>query len=385
MIDSLHIRKVTSRADHRAFFAFPWTVYRHDPNWIPQLKSMRRELLDKQKNPAWEYMEGDYFLALRGEQVVGTIAAFVNHRHNEFSDESVGWFGAFEVLDDVEAAHALLDTALEWVRTHGLDTLRGPQTFTTHEEIGLLIDGFAPPVLLMPYHPPYYQGFIEARGFVKSMDYFSFYYDWKLLQEFGYEPRLERIVQRVTRSGSITTRPIDRKRLHEEFALFKDLYNRAWVANWGFVPMTERELDALIEGLGMIFDPDLALFAEVDGEAVGFIIIVPDFNQVLRCARPHPNTPELVTLLRALWHWKLRPKINQGRVPLMGVVQEHRTRGIDLLMYYRIMLTMRAKGYQSLDSGWIVENNQDMMGVLKGLQMQIYRTYRLYEKLTSSP
>lgn len=106
MASTVSIRKVDNAADFKAFFEFPWTLYKGDPNWVPTLLSMRRELLDKQKNAAWDYMEGDYFAAWRGDKIVGTIAAFINHRHNEFHEEHIGWFGAFEVYDDAEAARA---------------------------------------------------------------------------------------------------------------------------------------------------------------------------------------------------------------------------------------------------------------------------------------
>ena len=170
MSNPVAVRKVENAGDFRAFFEFPWHLYKNDPHWVPPLLSMRRDLLDKEKNPAWaEYMEGDYFAAWRGDQIVGTIVAYINHRHNKFHEEHIGWFGAFEVYDDQEAATALLETAAEWVKSRGYDAVRGPQTFTTHEECGLLVDGFTRPTLLMPYNYPYYQQLVENAGFHKNM------------------------------------------------------------------------------------------------------------------------------------------------------------------------------------------------------------------------
>lgn len=375
------VRKVENAADSKAFFELPWKVYRNDPNWVPQLLSMRRELLDKHHNPAWEYMEGDYFIAQRGDQVVGTIAAFVNHRHDEFHNEKIGWFGAFDVFNDHEAAAQLLETAEHWVKARGINTVRGPQTFTTHEDVGLLIDGFERPVVLMPYHPPYYRALIEQQGYTEKLDTFSFYFDWDMLKAADLEPRFERITNRIQQRGTVNLRPIDRKNLRRDFELFKEIYNKAWVDNWGFVPMTEKELNALIEGLSMIFDPDLAVFAEINGQVVGFLIVVPDFNQVLHAAYPQPGTPEIFTLIKAGWHWKVRPVITATRVPLMGVLGEHRTKGIDMLMYYHVMKELRRKGFKSVDCGWILESNHDMIGIMRGFGMKQYRTYRLYEKI----
>jgi GNAT superfamily N-acetyltransferase len=260
------------------------------------------------------------------------------------------------------------------------------QTLTTHEEVGLLIDGFAPPILLMPYHHSYYQGLIECQpGFEKGMDQYSYYYNWNMVQENNVEERLNRIVTRILQRGKITLRSLDRKNLKSEFALFKQLYNRAWSANWGFVPMTEKELDALIEGLGLIFDPDLACFAEIDGQPIGFIIVVPDLNQVLHKVRPRPSLPEIWWLLQVGWHWKVRNVIDRCRIPLMGVVPEHRNKGVDVAMCHRSLQEIRKKGYQEVDCGWILETNHDMRGFIESLNMTKYRTYRLYEKPLNQP
>src|SRR5215467_536238 len=121
MSNQVIVRKVETSREYQAFVEFPWQLYGNDANWVPPLLSMRRDLLDKRKNPEWQYLQGDYFAAWRGEQLVGTIAAFVNHRHNECNHDHIGWFGAFEVLEDEEAALALLNTAVDWVQSRGYD------------------------------------------------------------------------------------------------------------------------------------------------------------------------------------------------------------------------------------------------------------------------
>lgn len=378
------VRQVENARDFSAFFRFPWQLYRHDPNWTPVLLSMRREQLDKDKNPAWEYLEGEYFVAWRGDEAVGTIAAFVNHRHNEFHDENIAWFGFFETIDDANVARALLDTASDWAARNGFDALRGPQSFTTHDECGLLVEGFSRPVMLMSYNLPYYSNLIEQSGFHKVMDVFSFYfyYDESQYGQSRMAQRVDRIIERLKQRSNAVVRPIDSKNLRRDFALFKALYNDAWEANWGFTPMTDRELDALIESLAQFFDPSLACFAEVDGEPVGFLLAIPDFNQVLQHARPRPGVPEVVTLLRALWHWKLRPKITWIRIPLMGIKPEYRRMGLDLMMYHHIREVMRnrARPYHHVDSSWILETNQDLIGVLEKIGMKKYKTHRFYQK-----
>lgn len=381
MRQPVSVRKVDTPADYKVFFEFPWRVYKDDPNWVPPLLSMRTELLSKEKNAAWDYMVGDYFVAWRGDEPVGTIAAFINHRHNEHWKTRVGWFGAFDCYDDQEAADALLKTACEWVKDKGYPTIMGPQTFTTHEEVGLLIDGFEQPLLQMPYHRPYYQKLIESAGFTKSMDTNSYYYDWEQVARDNFEERLSKIVEWRMKKGGITVRPSNPKDRRGDFALIKRLYNDAWDANWGFVPLTERELDAMIESLGLVFRADWTFFAYIDNEPVGMVMSVGDFNQVLKYAQPRPGVPEPITLLRAAWHWKIRPKISRVRVPLLGVLPEHRKKGVDLVMIYHLVKAIKqSPGITQADAGWILESNLDMAGMLRGFGMDTYRTYRMYEK-----
>lgn len=384
MVTTVTVRKVENKADHQVFFRFPWKIYKDDPNWVPPLLSIRRDTLNPEKNPSWDYLEGDYFIAWQGEEPVGTIAAFVNNWHNEFHNEHVAWFGFFESIHDKAVGQALLETAVQWSVEHGYDAVRGPQSFTTHEECGLLIDGFERPVMLMPYNPPYYQELLEDAGFHKAMDTFSFYYNWDMLKENNAVNRIERLIKRVNRNTNFSVRPINRKNLKADFAIFKEIYNDSWDNNWGFTPMTEKELDNLVESLGMFFDPHLACFVEDDGKPVGFMLGVPDFNQVLYHAQARPGIPEPITLLRALWHWKIRTKIDTFRIPLMGVRPEYRKKGLDLLMYDYFLreLPKLSIQYKHMDSGWILESNQDMMGILQSVGLDPYRHYRFYEKAT---
>lgn len=383
MSSTVAVRKVETKRDHKAFFEFPWTLYKDDPNWVPPLRSIRSDTLNREKNPAWEYLEGDYYLAWRGDEVVGTIAAFVNRHHNEYNKENIAWFGFFECYDDQEVANALLNTAIDWARLQGYDGIRGPQNFTTHEECGLLVDGFVPSVLLMPYNPPYYQKLVENIGFQKVMDAYSFFGDFNP-DTFPQHPnyaRLKKLVKRIKRNDDISVRRVNRKDLKKDFKLFQQIYNEAWAENWGFTPMTDPELKALVDAMGLLFDPKLSAIVELNGEPVGFMIGVPDFNLIFKEVYPRPGVPEPWSLLKVLWHWKIRPKMNVFRVPLMGVKPEYRSRGLDLVMYELFVDTIiqREVPYYMMDCGWILESNHDMMGVLKGGGLEIYKTHRFYE------
>jgi len=372
------IKKVETKAEHRAFFELPWKLYKNDPNWVPPLKSQRRDTLDKKKNPAWEYMEGDYFLAWRSKEVVGSIAAFVNHRHNEFANENIAWFGMFETIEDQTVSDALLDTAIKWAKDHGYDALKGPANFTLHEECGLLIENFDPPVILMPYNPPFYQQLIENKGFNKAMDVHSTYYDYELLAQSNLLERLEKITSRLMKRGNITVRNIDMSRKDEEFVKFKEIYNDAWASNWGFVPMTEKELDALVDSLGQLLDPNLAIFAEVNGHLAGFVMSIPNINQALAKVRTSPKTPEIWSLLKLLYYWKFTNTVDSCRMPLLGIREEYRNMGIyQILTKAMLENVMNNTSYQWQDAGWVLETNPLVDMVIK-LGGTTYKTYRFY-------
>ncbi len=376
----VEIRKVVTDADLKTFTEFPWTLNKGDPNWVPNLLSIRRDLLNKKKNPSWAYMDGEFFLAVRDGKVVGTIGAVINHRHNEFHNEQVGWFGAFEVYDDQEAATALLNAAADWIKGQGYPVMRGPQSFTTHEETGLLVDGYTRPILLMPYNKPYYERLVLGAGLTPILDTYSYTLSSEKAESTGLLERLKRITESIMKRNKITVRPIDRKNLKQDFVLFKELYNSAWDKNWGFVPMTPDELDALVASLGQFFDPRLAFFGYVDGKPAGFILAIPDFNEVLHKAQPKPSEPEPLTLIKALYYWKIRPVMTWARVPLMGVKEEYRSKGVDAVLYFHVLDALLKSGYKYGDFGWILSTNKSMNSIASSFGSEIYKTYRYFER-----
>ena len=375
----LEIRPLANRKEFAAFFRFPWAHYADDRHWVPPLLSMRRQLLDREKHPAWKYMDGEFFAAWRDGRMVGTVAAFVNHEHNRYHQENIGFFGLFESIDEAAVAAGLLEAAGDWLRGQGVDAIRGPANLTTNEECGLLVENFSQPVILMPYNPPYYQALIEAAGFVKAMDVHCMYMNRRLIAEGDTLARLEKLVQRASRRSKITVRPMNMRDRAGEFRLFREIYNAAWVKNWGFVPMNEEELQALVDDLGMLVESELAFFAEIEGEPVGFALSIPNFNEALHRAYPRPGVPEWLTLARVVWNWKIRRGIKGVRMPLMGVKQEHRSKGVDLALLLALTKALLPSRYDYLDSGWILESNP-LISISLNLGSEIYKTHRFYQK-----
>lgn len=376
------IHPVETTEERRAFLAFPWRVYKNNPYWVPPIFSERMSFTDPKKNPFFEHAKVQFFTAKRGDEIVGTIAAFTNHQYNEFQGENIGFFGFFEVLEDKEAADALLETAENWAREQGHEALRGPAQFSTNDECGLLVDGFDdPPRILMTYNPPYYVDYIEARGYENAMDLWAYSVNTNIFEKGAkYPEKLKRVVKKVKERGEITLRKINMKHYDKEIERVKVIYNSSWAKNWGFVPMTDAEIEKLGEDLKPIIDPDLVLVAEVEGKAVGFSLTLPDLNKFLRMAYPKPNTPEWWTMAKFAWHWKIRNKVDWIRVFALGIIPEYRGRGIDALFYYETGMEAFRKGIPYAEMSWILANNDMMNRGIRLMGGEVYKTYRFYEK-----
>ena len=381
----LEIRPVRTPADKKAFVELPWKIYHGDPFWVPPLLSLAYEVIDTKKHPFYEFAQLALFSAWRGDQLVGRVGAVDNPRHNQTHNDKVGFFGFFEAENDLEAAQALFGAAGDWFRVRGKDTIRGPANPSVNDEYGLLVDGFdRPPVILMTYNPSYYMDLIEGAGFEKAMDLWAWYTP---LARYGgvkadrLPEKLVRVAWAVRRRYGYTVRTLGMRDFDHEVGKIKMIYQNAWEKNWGAVPMTDHEFEHTAAGLKRMADPDLVFIVEdPEGNVVGMSLTLPDINQALLRACPHPGTPEPLTLLRLLWRWKVRSCIDAVRVVLLGVLEPYRKQGVDALLMYETAQAALIKGYTWGEMSWILETN-DMMN--RGIEMmgaEVYKTYRIYQK-----
>ncbi len=378
MMSSLIVLRVDN-LDTR-FCNFVWHLNKDQPNWIAPLVSSRKALLDEESNPGWEYLEGQAYIAVESDRVVGTIMAVINHRHNQYWNTNVGWFGFFDCINSVEVASMLLSEAENWLTEKGVDSVMGPQSLTTHDETGLLIDNFDQPVLLMPWNQPYYQELLEKCGYKVHTELFSFLGTRTGVVNNGMESRLSKITDRLLSQNNITIRPFDLKNKNSEFTLLREVYAKAWDKNFGFVPLTDRELDHLVDELGMLVDSRFAYFAFSGEQVVGMAVAVPDLNQAFARARPHPNTPKWLTLLRTAYHWKLGGAVSKLRYALLGVHPDFRHMGIDLALTYKIAAaSLSAKEYESIDCGWVLATNP-LVNITEKLGLVKYKTHAWFSK-----
>lgn len=374
----IQIELVETKRQLQQFIKVAWKVYREDPNWVPWMYHERLDFLDKRKNPFFEHSEADYFIARRNGEAVGIIAAILNHRHNEFHNENAAHFGFFEVLDDPEAAAALLDTAVKWAADRGVDKIVGPMNLSTNDECGLLVDGFdSAPVVMMTYNPPYYVDFIEAAGFTKAMNLWAWHaYVDDVVNNMP--EKMVRIVGKVKERYGLSMRNLDLNDWDNEVARVREIYNGAWEKNWGFIPMTDAEFDHLASALRAIVDPAIAFIVEKDGQPVGFALSLPNANEPLH--KFHPGASILASYLGGAYTLMNKRKVAGLRVLVLGVLEQYRKRGIDALLYYETAKAASANGYKWAEASWILESNVMMNRALSTIGAEIYKTYRVYEK-----
>jgi GNAT superfamily N-acetyltransferase len=371
---SPNVRPVRSRRDLNAFVKLPFRLHRGTP-WVPPLITERREFLDRDKNPFFEHAEAEYFLAERDGEVVGRITAQIDDRWTQFQGGNDGMFGFFESEDDPEVARALVAAAAEWARAHGRERMLGPMDFTTNDECGLLVEGHElEPLVLEPWHPPYYQRLLEALGMTKAMDLWM----WRLaMGELKQGDQFHDFIHQASRAAreehGVVVRKMRKRDLEAEVARFMDVYNEAWGHNWGFVPITEAEVRFQAKNLKPILDENWAMVAERDGEVVGAALSLPDVNQVL--ARMNGR------LLPFGW-WRFlvgRRRIDRIRVFALGVKPAYQHLGVAAALYVRHLEVAARVRQKWGEMGWILEVNEPMNRAMEGMGGTVTKRYRLYE------
>ncbi len=363
------VRAVRGRREMREFIRLPWRVYEGDPFWVPPLLAERRRFFDRRRNPFFRQAEAEYFAPERSGRIGGTMAAFIDREDLRLHDAAAGLFGFFETIRDYDVAARLFDAARQWLGERGMRLMRGPFNFSTNHEVGLLVDGFEnPPVVLTTYNPPYYREFAERYGFTKAKDLYAYWID-----RGPPPPGMVQAAERVRERANVRVRPVNLRAYRREALTIREIYNRAWSQNWGFVPVGEEEVVEVARALKLIADPDLTLIAELDGRPVGFVICLPDVNRAIK-----PLDGRLLPLgwLKFL---RERRRIDFIRIFALGVLPEHHPVGIGALLYLHVWEAGLRKGYRAGEMSWILEDNLPMNTAAQLMGGRIYKTWRIYE------
>ena len=373
----IEIVPVDGKADKDAFIKVPFALYRDDPHWVPPLLIERREHLDEKKNPYFEHAEVAMWIARRGGRNVGRISAQICRLHNERYQDSSGQFGFIEAVDDAEVFSALFSAAEAWLAERGVKTVRGPFNFSVNDEVGLLCDGFdTPPSFMMPHTPPYYLAQVEAQGYVKAKELIAYEY----LPSTKLPNNMDAIIKRALQSGDLVIRSMRRANLEEELKIILEIFNDAWSDNWGFVPMTSKELSALGANLKMLVKDEYIAIAEIKGEPAAMAVTLPNINDWIK-----DLNGRLLPFGWAKLIWRLKARHPRAiRLPLMGVRKKFQTgmtgAAASLGVINAIRVYHESHGTTHGELSWILEDNTAMRKMIETIGAVPYKLYRIYEK-----
>ena len=372
----MNIVPVATPAQLDAFIRLPFRLYADDSNFVPPLVSSEKKMMDPKRNSFYEHSEAAHFLAEKDGRIAGRISAILNRAHNEFHQDTTGFWGYFESENDDEVARALFDRAGAWLKERGMTKMLGPANPSLNDPCGLLVGPEAAfkwsPFVLMTYNPGFYVKLVEGAGFTKAMDLLAYL----LLQTELVREKIDRVAARVQDRSEVRIRYVDLSQMEKELAVIREVYNDAWEKNWGFVPMTDAEMRFTADDMKAILLPEFAYIAEIAGKPVGFAFALPDINHALKKCKG--------SLLPFGW-WRLL-KFNLRKIPTvrlvaLGVKKAYRTRGIGTLFYQKFIEEGLKRGYTAGELSWVLETNDLMNRPIRLMGAgDPYKIYRLYER-----
>ncbi|HSC85655.1 MAG TPA: hypothetical protein VLC09_00210 [Polyangiaceae bacterium] len=368
----IRIHRHTPGQDISDFIAAGRAVFSGDPNWIPPLNLMLKDQLSP-KSPFFQHAEVALFTATRDGQIAGRISAQIDREHLRRYDDGVGFFGFFETIDDVEVGRALLTEASAFLRARGMKTLRGPFSLSVNQEVGLLVDGFdTPPMVMMPHARPHQGRVAEACGLEKAKDLYA--WRWNIGPDM---PARCLKALRDMRELGVTFRSAQLDREIDQLVAIQD---DAWRNNWGHVSMTPAEAKQLKTELSLIIDPSITVVVELDGEPVGMALAIPNLNEAIADFGGSISPAKIAKLL-----WRLKvDHPRSARVALLGIKEHVRKQRQYMPLALALIAELNRRGYQRgyqwAELSWTLEDNGPVNAMIRAAGGQIYKTYRIYER-----
>lgn len=367
----MRIQRVDSESTLKQFIELPYHHYRDDPIWVPPLRSEQRSQFDPKRNPLLGHCDYALFLLLEGAQVIGRIAAFIDHLALEYWGEPVGLFGYYEAPPSRAASDMLLEAAADWLRERGMRTMRGPWTFVS-QEWGLVVEGFSPPpVIMAPYNPDFYPEQLEDFGLRKIKDLLC--YSVSAGDGYRIPERILSLTDAVSLRYGVTVRQLDMRRYDQEVETIVELSNQSLADNWGYAPVTEAEAQAMARDLKPVVQPKGVVIAEdASGRPIGFAIAIPDVNRLLPGLSGRLLPFGWIKLLYGI------PRLRRYRMFALGVIPEYHGRGVDSLIYRKLYDSLYAPDVW-MEINYVLEDNVPMNNAIRKLNASPLRRYRIYQ------
>lgn len=342
--------------------------------WVPPLHSQDLALLTPGKHPFWETARRQLLIAHKDGKAVGRIAAIIDDKYNEYAGERCGAFGFFESINDPEVAHALLERSREWLKSEGMDFMRGPLNPSTNYTCGMLVQGFdAPPGFMMPWNPPWYPALLESWRLAKEQDLFAYVIDKTRL---ATPEKLRAEARRLMKTGQFTCRPSSKKTMARDVRAMLDIYRESWAQNWGFSPLSAAEAEKHVEELQTILDPDFfVLFFHQDRPVAGMVAL-PDLTPLLKRLKGRMG-------ILAPWHFlRTRKLLRRGcRIMLFGILPQFRLYGLPLLLFDYMLGQARRHPYlEWVEGSWVLEDNVAINDLIEDFSGVLTKRYRIYRR-----
>lgn len=366
------VGEVSSRKELDRFLKFPWQIYGNDRDWVPPLLSQIRRELDPDSNPFWKNSDRKLFCAYDTDnRLLGRVVAIHNLVHNRRCNEAQGFFGYFECVDQSEVAQSLTAAARSYLRECGCTRMIGPVNPSTNSESGLLLGGHSGRATFMTNHcPEYYHRLLVACGFVKAMDTYSY----RAESTHEFPGKYERVLKRILKNPAIELRAFSRTHSQHDITIIGELYNASFVDTWGFVPMNDEEAQALAESFLPFADLELVWIAYYRGEPAGFILGLPDLNEILPALNGRLFPFGIFALLAR------RRRISNMRVLAFGVLPKYRSIGIEAALVMKERERIVTRPYRHAEFSVVMENNSRMRSLISAFGFQPYRSYRIYQQ-----
>jgi len=370
----LQVVKVEGRSALKDFIGLVWPLYQDDPSWVPPLVLERRSQLAP-NNPYFEHATYKSWIAYRDGKAVGRISAQIDQLHLDRYQDATGFFGMLEAENNPETFQILMKTAEAWLRQNGMRRVAGPYNLSINQELGLLVDGFdTPPVMMMGHARPYYAQRVEENGYCREKDLLAYIIDG----DFEHPRAMQAILARTKKQ--VQTRPLQKSNFKQELELIRDIFNDAWSNNWGFIPWTNSEFEHLGKDLKMLVDEELVRIASVNGEPAAFLVVLPNINEAIRDLNGRLLPFGWLKLL-----WRLKIKYPEtARIPLMGVRRRYHDSMLGAALAFSVIAAVQPpglkRGIKKIELSWILEDNKGMRNILEAIGSRVYKTYRIYAK-----
>jgi hypothetical protein len=370
----IDVRPVRTARERENFLRLPERIFAGDPAWVPPLLRDERRKLSPRSHPFYEHGRAEFWIAWRGDEPVGRISAQVNLLAAATGAPPTVNFGMLDAPDDAAVFAALIAAARGWAMQQGGAALEGPYSLTLNEEFGVLVEGFeTPPVVMMAHTRPYYLARLEALGFAKAKDF----HHWAITPEPDTVAKARAFHARLRMPENTAIRHSSARTLRRDFHLGTHVYNAAWRQQWGFLPVTPREVDALARRLRFIYDPKLLMLAERAGEVIALCCCIPDYNEITR-----DLGGRLLPFGWMKFAWRVaRRRFKAARLILIGVDPRfQKTIGgavLHMIMIFRMLEYLESRGYRALELAWMIEDNRDMLKLAAQFDAKPRKLYRV--------